>query len=61
MGRPRKFVNTSIYPDFVIETVARVFYDDLMAEAAVFENEEMQQSRPDILENTNELSQQTVN
>ena len=31
MGRPRKFVNTSIYPDNVIETVARVFYDDLMA------------------------------
>ena len=36
MGRPRKFVNTSIYPDYVIETVARTFYDDLMAEAAVF-------------------------
>ena len=61
MGRPRKFVNTSIYPDYVIETVARVFYDDLMAEAAVFEDEELQQIRPVILENTDEISQQTIN
>jgi len=61
MGRPRKFVNTSIYPDNVIETVARVFYNDLMAEAAVFEDEEMQQPRPDILEITDEISQQTIN
>ena len=30
MGRPRIFINTSIYPDNVIETLARIFYDDLM-------------------------------
>ena len=60
MGRPRKFVNTSIYPDNVIETVARVFYDDLVAEAAVYE-ENIQQPRPDILENVDEISQQIIN
>lgn len=60
MGRPRKFVNTSIYPDNVIETVARVFYDDLVAEAAVYE-EDVQQPCHDILENTDEISQQTIN
>ena len=60
MGRPRKFVNTSIYPDNVIETVARVFYDDLVAEAAVYE-EDVQQTCHDILENTDEISQQTIN
>ena len=61
MGRPRKFVNTSIYPDNVIETVARVFYDDLMAEATVFEDEGIQLPHPDILETTDEISQQTLN
>ena len=30
MGRPRIFINTSIYPDDVIETLARIFYDDLI-------------------------------
>ena len=60
MGRPRKFVNTSIYPDNVIETVARVFYDDLVAEAAVYE-ENIQQPRPDILESIDEISQQIIN
>ncbi len=30
MGRPRIFINTSIYPDDVIETIARIFYDDLI-------------------------------
>ena len=60
MGRPRKFVNTSIYPDNVIETVARVFYDDLVAEAAVYE-ENIQQPRPDILESADEISQQIIN
>ena len=61
MGRPRKFVNTSIYPDNVIETVARVFYDDLMAEATVFEDEENQLTPPDILETADEISQHTIN
>ena len=61
MGRPRKFVNTSIYPDNVIETVARVFYNDLIVEAAVFEDGEMKQPCPDILEITDEISQQTIN
>ena len=60
MGRPRKFVNTSIYPDNVIETVARVFYDDLVAEVAIYE-ENIQQPRPDILENVDEISQQIIN
>lgn len=60
MGRPRKFVNTSIYPDNVIETVARVFYDDLVAETAVYE-ENIQQPRPDILETADEISQQIIN
>ena len=60
MGRPRKFVNTSIYPDNVIETVARVFYDDLVAEAAVYE-EDVQLLRPDILETADEISQQIIN
>ena len=61
MGRPRKFVNTSIYPDNVIETVASVFYDDLMAEATVFEDEENQLPPPDILETADEISQHTIN
>lgn len=30
MGRPRIFINTSMYPDNVIEALARIFYDDLM-------------------------------
>ena len=60
MGRPRKFVNTSIYPDNVIETVARVFYDDLVAKAAVYE-EDVQLLRPDILETADEISQHTIN
>lgn len=30
MGRPRIFINTSIYPDDVIETLARIFYDDII-------------------------------
>lgn len=60
MGRPRKFVNTSIYPDNVIETVARVVYDDLVAEAAVYE-EDVQLLRPDILETADEISQHTIN
>lgn len=60
MGRPRKFVNTSIYPDNVIETVARVFYDDLVAEAVVYE-EDVQLLPPDILETADEISQHTIN
>ena len=32
MARPRKFVNTSDYPDFVIELVARTFYEDMVAD-----------------------------
>ena len=32
MGRPKKFVNTSVYPDFVIETLARTFYENMLAE-----------------------------
>lgn len=30
MGRPRIFINNSIYPDDVIETLARIFYDDII-------------------------------
>jgi len=30
MARPRKFVNTSDYPDFVIELLARTFYRDMI-------------------------------
>ena len=30
MGRTRIFINTSIYPDDVIETLARIFYDDII-------------------------------
>ena len=32
MGRPKKFVNTSGYPDFVIETLARTFYEKMLEE-----------------------------
>ena len=32
MGRPKKFVNTSGYPDFVIETLARTFYEKMLQE-----------------------------
>lgn len=30
MGRPQIFINTSIYPDDVIETLAQIFYDDII-------------------------------
>ena len=39
MGRPRIFINTSIYPDDIIETLARIFYDDLINDLN-FEEEE---------------------
>lgn len=32
MARPRKFVNTSDYPDFVIELMARTFYGDMLCD-----------------------------
>lgn len=32
MARPRKFVNTSDYPDFVIELLARTFYRDMITD-----------------------------
>ena len=32
MARPRKFVNTSDYPDFVIELLARTFYRDMLTD-----------------------------
>ena len=32
MARPIKFVNTSEYPDFVIETLARTFYEKMLQE-----------------------------
>lgn len=32
MARPRKFVNTSDYPDFAIELLARTFYRDMLAD-----------------------------
>ena len=32
MARPRKFVNTSDYPDFVIELMARTFYEDMLCD-----------------------------
>ncbi len=35
MGRPRKFVNTSIYPDNAIETLTRILYQDMVDEIAV--------------------------
>ena len=30
MARPRKFVNTSDYPDSVIEIMAKTFYEDML-------------------------------
>ena len=45
MGRPKKFVNTSVYPDFVIETLARTFYENMLAEIA--EQEETPSENPD--------------
>lgn len=45
MGRPKKFVNTSEYPDFVIETLARTFYENMLAELA--EQEETSAENPD--------------
>ncbi len=35
MGRPRKFINTSIYPDNAIETLTRILYQDMVDEIAV--------------------------
>ena len=32
MARQRKFVNTSDYPDFVIELMARTFYEDMLCD-----------------------------
>lgn len=34
MGRKKKFVNKSGYPDWVIERVARCLYDDMVADFA---------------------------
>ena len=34
MGRKRKFVNKSGYPDWVIERVARCLYDDMVTDFA---------------------------
>lgn len=31
MGRKRKFVNKTHYPDWVIERIARCLYDDMVA------------------------------
>ncbi len=39
MGRPRKFVNTSVYPDNAIETLTRILYQDMVDEIAI-ENSE---------------------
>lgn len=39
MGRSKKFVNKSEYPDFVIETLARTFYDNMMSEIAEYEED----------------------
>ena len=38
MARPRKFVNTSDYPDSVIETIARTFYEDMLCDILEDEN-----------------------
>ena len=40
MGRPRIFINTSIYPDEIIETLARMFYDEIVKDISAEEKEE---------------------
>ena len=45
MGRPKKFVNTSVYPDFVIEILARTFYENMLAE--ITKQEEIPADNPD--------------
>ena len=32
MAKPRKFVNTSDYPDDVIEIMTRTFYEDMLCD-----------------------------
>ena len=49
MGRPIKFVNTSEYPDSVIETLARAFYDDIVADVSKEEPEVITSGSPDTL------------
>lgn len=41
MARPRKFVNTSDYPDFAIELLAKSFYEDMLSDILKDEQSEI--------------------
>ena len=40
MGRKKKFVNNTPYPDWVIESFARCIYDDVLAFSATEEGQQ---------------------